>query len=271
MEITVIGAGIAGLTAAIAAAEEGQPVRLLEKRGELGGRARTLPPPYRANLGPHALYADGSHWQWLFEPGLLPATVGRGDERLLYSRQGELITPPPALRQALQRIVGQRAPTDRSFSCWAARLIGADLTQLLAGLAFIVTYDADPGRLSAAFVQEWLTRLVEADIVRYVVGGWQALIARLANRAAQLGVLIETRARVSQLPQPPVTVATPAAAARRLLGGSELRSEGARVALLDLALASETALPTGLLDLDERLYLAATPPSTAAWRRREQS
>jgi glycine/D-amino acid oxidase-like deaminating enzyme len=34
VEITVIGAGIAGLTAAIAAAEEGQPVRLLEKRSE---------------------------------------------------------------------------------------------------------------------------------------------------------------------------------------------------------------------------------------------
>src|SRR6266699_6027723 len=133
MEITVIGAGIAGLTAAITAAEQGQPVRLLEKRPELGGRARTLPPPYRANLGPHALYADGSHWQWLAERGLLPATVGRGSERLLYGRQGELTAPPPAFGPALQTIAGQRAPADMSFSCWAEPLIGPDPTQAARG------------------------------------------------------------------------------------------------------------------------------------------
>ena len=52
-DITVIGGGLAGLTAAIAAAEGGARVRLLEAHGALGGRARSTEGAYKANLGPH--------------------------------------------------------------------------------------------------------------------------------------------------------------------------------------------------------------------------
>ncbi|MFL5829829.1 MAG: NAD(P)-binding protein, partial [Solirubrobacteraceae bacterium] len=54
-EINVVGGGLAGLIAAITCAEAGAPVRLLEAHEELGGRARSMPGPYKANLGPHAL------------------------------------------------------------------------------------------------------------------------------------------------------------------------------------------------------------------------
>ena len=57
-EITIVGGGLAGLTAAIACAEQGAPVRLLEAHDELGGRARSTDGPYKANLGPHALLAS---------------------------------------------------------------------------------------------------------------------------------------------------------------------------------------------------------------------
>src|SRR6266536_1571506 len=69
-QVTVVGGGIAGLVAAIEAATAGADVRLLEERAELGGRARTAPPPFRANLGPHALYSDGAFWRWLEERDL---------------------------------------------------------------------------------------------------------------------------------------------------------------------------------------------------------
>ena len=80
--ITVVGAGIAGLTAAITCAEQGAPVLLLEAHEQLGGRARSLPGPYKANLGPHALLSSSPFWRWLGERDLLPgrrapAAVGR--------------------------------------------------------------------------------------------------------------------------------------------------------------------------------------------------
>ena len=67
-QITIVGAGIAGLSAAITAAEAGGDVLLLEAHDELGGRARTTEGPYKANLGPHALYKDGPIWSWLMQP-----------------------------------------------------------------------------------------------------------------------------------------------------------------------------------------------------------
>ena len=68
-EITVIGGGLSGLTAAIACAEGGARVHLLEARDSLGGRARSTDGDYKANLGPHALYKGGPAWNWLDERG----------------------------------------------------------------------------------------------------------------------------------------------------------------------------------------------------------
>lgn len=254
-EVTVVGGGIAGLTAAITAAEEGCRVRLFEEHRELGGRARTAPPPYRANLGPHALYRDGSFWEWLAERELVPATVGRGDARLHYLRNGEVTERLPELGEAFVAIVSEQAPEDASFRDWASTLANPTGAELLIGFAFIPTNDADAGRLSAAFVHERIRRVLQPDIVRYVVGGWQALVGRLADRATSLGVEIETRHKVTVLPAPPVVVAIAPAAARRLLGDPPVSAQP-RVVLYDLAFTHEIALPSGLLDVDERLYLA---------------
>ena len=72
-QITVVGGGIAGLVAAIACAEEGAKVRLVEAHERLGGRARSTDGPYKANLGPHAMYNDGAFWRWMRERDILPA------------------------------------------------------------------------------------------------------------------------------------------------------------------------------------------------------
>src|ERR1700730_19076257 len=71
-EITIVGGGIAGLTAAISCAEGGAPVRLFEAHDQLGGRARSTSGPYKANLGPHALLCDSPFWKWLGQRELLP-------------------------------------------------------------------------------------------------------------------------------------------------------------------------------------------------------
>jgi phytoene dehydrogenase-like protein len=70
--ITIIGGGVAGLTAAITCAEQGAAVSLFEAHDHLGGRARSTDGPYKANLGPHAIYKGGTLWSWLSERDLLP-------------------------------------------------------------------------------------------------------------------------------------------------------------------------------------------------------
>ena len=66
-QITIVGGGLAGLTAAITCAEGGANVSLLEAHATLGGRARSSDGPYKANFGPHALYKDGPFWRWMAE------------------------------------------------------------------------------------------------------------------------------------------------------------------------------------------------------------
>src|SRR5699024_10673969 len=68
-EITVVGGGLAGLVAAIHAAERGDPVTLHESHAALGGRGRATPGPRVVHDGAHVFYADGPHWRWLRRHG----------------------------------------------------------------------------------------------------------------------------------------------------------------------------------------------------------
>ena len=99
---------------------------------------------------------------------------------------------------------------DVDFHTWATALHGEEAARAAAGLLGVVTYDSDPGRLSAAFVWDVLRRVTapRAPAVRWIVGGWPVLVDRLAARARELGVRIVTSSRVDALPEPPVIVAT---------------------------------------------------------------
>jgi phytoene dehydrogenase-like protein len=255
-KITIIGAGLAGLTAAIAAAEGGAQVVVHEAHREIGGRARATPPPYIAHEGAHALYADGPHWTWLTERDLVGPTVGlsmREGRALRLRWHGGLRRLPPAelTRVLLHRRL--RAPVDQDFYSWAGARFGASAARTAANMLGVVTYDHDPGRLSAAFVWDLLLRVSapRRPVVRYVIGGWPRLVERMRARAAWLGVRIETGSRVHELPEPPVIVATQLEAAGRLLGRPDLSWESGRTALLDLGLRAHPDDLFAIFDLDE--------------------
>jgi phytoene dehydrogenase-like protein len=123
---------------------------------------------------------------------------------------------------------------------------------MLAGAAGVFTFDADPGRLSAAFVWERLLRVNRMPpSVRYVLGGWNSLVLELEGRARLVGVDIETGARVEALPEPPVIVATELEGARQLLGDESLRGEGAHTVLLDVGVRAARGDPYIVFDLDQ--------------------
>ena len=260
-QVTVIGGGLGGLVAAIASAEAGARVDLHESHGTLGGRARSTDGAYVANDGPHVFYCDGPHWPWLAERGIVRPAAGipmREGLGLRFRHEGRLRRTPPRdlLRAAGRRRL--RAPADLSFTTWATGQFGAETAAAVARMMGVATFDAEPGRLSAAFVWDRFLRVARPGYpaARYVAGGWQAAVDRLAGRARDLGVRIETNSRVDTLSgSTPVIVATSLDSARQLLGDGALRWESGRTVLLDLGVRRNRRDAFAVFDLDEAGFL----------------
>jgi phytoene dehydrogenase-like protein len=273
-QITVVGGGLAGLTAAIACAEEGATVRLLEAHDTLGGRARSDGAPYKTNLGPHALYSDGALWRWCHERDLLPAYGRPVLSGIRLRWQGQLRrTPPFGVIPGVLRLRGRQAPVELDFRSWVAKHTDARTAALLSGAAGVYTFHHDPGELSAAFVWERTRRalLSPLPVARFPIGGWSALVANLERRARQLGVAIETSSRVAELPAAPVILATELAQARTLLGDETLAWPSGRTLCLDLAVRRRRGDLYAVSDLDEAGWIErfTAPDSTLAPRGEE--
>ncbi len=252
--ITIVGGGIAGLVAAISAAENEASVVLFEAHDELGGRARTATGPYKANLGPHALLSNSPFWRWLGERGLLPPHARPPLSGVRFRWQDEIRrVPAVGAAVAALRLRGRRAPVDVDFRTWAGDHVGAEAAGALASSAGILTYYHDPGELSAAFVWEPLVRglLSAPPSARYPIGGWASIIELLAERAARLGVELCTGTAVGELPEPPVIVATELSDARRLLGDDSLSWLGGHTVCMDLAFSHRRGDPFVVVDLQE--------------------
>src|SRR5690349_15173061 len=193
--ITVVGGGFAGLVAAITCAESGVRVRLLEAHQTLGGRARATEPPHVAHDGPHVLYSDGPWWRWLADRDLIGAYTAmpplRGPAGIRFRHGGRLRRTPPAALLTVLAHRRRQAPVDLDFFTWVRERHGVAAATAASNLMGVATFDADPGRLSAAFVWPRLLR-VTAPIpaARYVTGGWTGLVDRLAMHARTLGVRI---------------------------------------------------------------------------------
>src|SRR5262249_29846114 len=155
--VTIVGGGIAGLVAAISLAERRARVTLHEARGRLGGRAEPTPPPRRANPVPHALYPHARPDAWLRARSLVPPLVSPSLARVRVLHAGRLLRLPTPLLPMLRRS-REPAPVDVSYRDWARRRMGAAAAEAAIGFASLPTFHADPGELSAAFVQERIAR-----------------------------------------------------------------------------------------------------------------
>jgi phytoene dehydrogenase-like protein len=252
--VTIIGGGLAGLTAAIACAEGGAPVRLLERSSALGGRARSSEGPYKTNVGPHAFYKDGPFWGWLAERNLLPAFRGVPLAPVRFRWQAKVRrTPPLGALPAVLRLRGREAPIDVDFRTWAAGHTDEATAAMLSAAAGVYTFHHDPGELSAAFVWKHTVRvfLSPPPPARYFVGGWNALVSSLEVRARELGVNIEMGHSISELPAAPTILATELEVARELLADDSLRWPSGRTVCIDLGLRHRRGDPFVVSDMDE--------------------
>lgn len=252
--ITVVGGGLAGLTAAIACAESGCRVRLLEAHETLGGRARASTGPYKANLGPHVIYKNGPFWDWLVERDLLPPYAGPPLSGIRFRWQGSVRrTPPLGTVPSVLRLRGREAPVDTEFREWVAAHSDERTAEMLSAAAGVYTFHHDPGELSAAFVWKHSVRVLLSPppTARYLIGGWGALVDSLERRLRQLGVEVEAGHSVDALPPAPAIVATELEQARALLGDDSLRWPSGNTVCLDLGLRRRRGDPFIVADLDQ--------------------
>ena len=257
-EITIIGGGLAGLTAAITAAENGAEVRLFEAHSELGGRARSTDGSYKANLGPHAIYAGGVLWEWLSQRGLMPPVARPPLTGVRFHYEGAVHrTPPLSLIPPGLRLRGRMAPVEQDFRSWVTDHADARTADYLSALAGVYTFHHDPGELSAAFVWQRSQRLLltPKPPARFIVGGWTRMVEALEARARDLGVQIVVGERVDALPEPPVIVALELCDARALLDDDSLRWPSGRTVCLDLGLRERRGDPWIVSDLETAGWL----------------
>jgi phytoene dehydrogenase-like protein len=267
--ITVVGGGLAGLTAAIACAEGGHKVRLLEAHETLGGRARNAGGPYKANLGPHVIYKDGGFWDWLADHDLLPPYAGPPLSGIRFRWRGATRRIPPlATVPSVLRLRGREAPVDADFHGWATSHSDERTAGMLAAAAGVYTFHHNPGELSAAFVWKHSVRVLLSPppTARYLIGGWGTLVSSLEARLRQLGVEIETGHHVDALPDTPTIVATELDQARALLGDDSLEWSSGNTVCIDLGLRRRRGDPFVVSDLDEAGWIerfTAPDPSLA--------
>jgi phytoene dehydrogenase-like protein len=241
-KISVIGGGVAGLTAAITCAERGQTVELFEAHQDLGGRALSTTGPYKANLGPHAIYKGGTLWNWLTERDLMPPLTRPRLTGYRFHYEGAIHRAPPlSLIPPGLRLRGRMAPVDQDFRSWVTDHSDARTADLLSSLAGVYTFHHDPGQLSAAFVWERSQRLLlsSSPPARFIVGGWTSLVGALEHRARSLGVAIFGGERVDTLPGGLVIVALELTDASRLLEDDRLRWLSGHTVCLDLGLRDQ--------------------------------
>jgi phytoene dehydrogenase-like protein len=284
--VVVIGAGLAGLTAAATAARAGRPVVVLEA-GTAGGRARTDEQSgYRFNQGPHALGRGGEAWRILRHlgvphPGHRPPVRGA---RVV--RDGELAgVPVGQLGSLVSRLVTVSAGrwAGRSAEEWVGSLGGSrELPDLARMLIRVTTYVTDLGGMPADFA---ISRIKGARRgVSYLDEGFGVLVEGLSSAASAAGATIRTRQAATGinavpggwevalaggevLPAASVVIAAGGlAAARELLpadpGWPEL-GPPVTAACLDLGLSGPG--PSVVIGVDEPWYLAChCPPGDLA-------
>ena len=298
VDVVVVGAGLAGLTAAVVAARGRTSVVLCDVR-QAGGRARSEERDgFVLNQGPHALYRAGPGAEVLSRLGVVlsgsrpPRTVSGYHEAT--GALGRLPTSAPSLLRSPLLSVADKGRVarvlaslttcdpvplgDSSAAEWIGSLgLGSRGAAVVSALTRVATYAGDLGLLSAdaAVAQLRLAR----DGVLYLDGGWQSLVEGLEAVATSAGARVLESERVTALharADGTFEVHTPArtlraasvvvaagspAAARALLPHPPAWELGApaTVACLDLGLGRVPATMVAF-GLDQPLYFSTHSP-----------
>jgi phytoene dehydrogenase-like protein len=273
----IVGAGIAGLTAANALAQSGRKITVLEQSAHPGGRAITQQEAgFFLNLGPHALYrgvpATRTFKEWEIPfVGHLPAQgsghlVYQGNKYPLITNAASLVWSPlftfsEKVESAnLLRQFSGGAPHEQTMRAWIdVHATSPKLRDFAAAVTRLSTFAADLDRLSANQALAQISLAVKSNVA-YLDRGWQTLVDGLAARARSLGVEIrcaEPVDSIANLDATGIILAVPPASVEKLTGVRLPNLRPIRVACLDLGLSSlPSAAATFGLGIDRPLYFS---------------
>lgn len=205
----VVGGGPAGLVAAGRLAAGGVDTTLLEASAGLGGRAASeRRGRFDLNQGPHALYVGGPAMRELRAMGIDLPRWNPTSPRSVFLRGGKPVRLPGgslALGRWLADVARSRPEelADLSVSEWLRRTIRSERARAVAAaLVRVTTFVADHDALSADVAATQL-KIGLVPGVRYLRGGWQALVDALAGWAERNGATVRNRAAVRALDRGP--------------------------------------------------------------------
>ncbi|MEO8256024.1 MAG: FAD-dependent oxidoreductase [Acidobacteriota bacterium] len=287
--ITVVGGGVAGLTAAALLGHAGVPVVLLEKAAAPGGRAITgNRHGFSFNLGPHALYRDGVLHHTLKSLGVAvrgSVPNGNGGYALLGGRRHTLPTGLASLlttgllpfsgkfelarfQARLGRFDSAAAQRDTLRSWLDSNVSEPMVQQLVMMLTRVTTFTHDPDHQSAGAALEQLQLAVRGNVL-YLDGGWQTIVDALRDAAVASGVRIVADAHAAALERDSDRQVD----AVRLADGRVIRTSGVIIAtapsdvdgLAGTQLAAALPPPIRMATLDVALRSLPNPRATVAF------
>jgi phytoene dehydrogenase-like protein len=217
--VVVVGAGLAGMTAALTAADEGARVTVLEARAHPGGRARTATTAdgFHFNQGAHALYRGGAAWDVLHTFGITPRGASPVATRAYGLRSdGTLDALPGSFTTLLRtRVLGVPGKLEllkvmarparmattvtpgTSLQQWIdGTTRRTDVRAVLALLGRISNYCGDLDALDAAAGVAQMVQAFTHGVV-YLDDGWQQLVDELRQLGAGRDITVHTRAKVA--------------------------------------------------------------------------
>lgn len=188
-DVVVIGAGVAGLTAARAVMAAGRSVAIIEARDRIGGRIWTAHDPrlgVPVELGAEFVHGSAPAIREIAREAAIPLVTVAGSG---WTSVPGGLTDRAEFWERVGRVLGRLDPApevDRSFAEWVAAQKGLTAEERGHALAYVSGYEgADPADISAASLAPGAAADAQSahDTAR-LLGGYERLVMALAPAAA---------------------------------------------------------------------------------------